>query len=218
MKNKKLLKVLLIALLFTAAGVVFTIVKSGSTQSDDGIVTETVSEEGSDGSSSLQAETEDEDSGSDTGETTSGMLCVYVCGAVNNSGVYYLEAGSRVHEAVEMAGGLTEDAAEEYINLAQELEDGQQVYIPTLEEALEQGLSVGSSASSSGTDSSDGLININTATSEQLQTLSGIGESKAAAIISYREENGDFGSIEDIKNVSGIGDSTYEKIKDYITV
>lgn len=218
MKNKKLLKVLLIALLFTAAGVVFTIVKSGSTQSDDGIVTETVSEEGSDGSSSLQADAEDEDSGSDTGETTSGMLCVYVCGAVNNSGVYYLEAGSRVHEAVEMAGGLTEDAAEEYINLAQELEDGQQVYIPTLEEALEQGLSVGSSASSSGTDSSDGLININTATSEQLQTLSGIGESKAAAIISYREENGDFGSIEDIKNVSGIGDSTYEKIKDYITV
>ena len=218
MKNKKPLKVLLIALLFTAAGVVFTIVKSGSTQSDDGIVTETVSEEGSDGSSSLQADAEDEDSGSDTGETTSGMLCVYVCGAVNNSGVYYLEAGSRVHEAVEMAGGLTEDAAEEYINLAQELEDGQQVYIPTLEEALEQGLSIGSSASSSGTDSSDGLININTATSEQLQTLSGIGESKAAAIISYREENGDFGSIEDIKNVSGIGDSTYEKIKDYITV
>ena len=218
MKNRKLLKVLLIALLFTAAGVVFTIVKSCSSQSDDGIVTETVSEEGSDGSSSLQAEAEDEDSGSDTGETTSGMLCVYVCGAVNNSGVYYLEAGSRVHEAVEMAGGFTQDAAEEYINLAQELEDGQQVYIPTLEEALEQGLSAGSSASSSGTDSSDGLININTATSEQLQTLSGIGESKAAAIISYREENGDFGSIEDIKNVSGIGDSTYEKIKDYITV
>lgn len=218
MKNRKLLKILAIALLLVAAGVVFTVVKSSSAQSDDGIITEASSVESQDGSVSSEGSAEDDDTGSGSEETTSEMLCVHVCGAVNNSGVYYLEAGSRVHEAVEMAGGFTQDAAEEYINLAQELEDGQQVYIPTLEEALEQGLSAGSSASSSGTDSSDGLININTATSEQLQTLSGIGESKAAAIISYREENGDFGSIEDIKNVSGIGDSTYEKIKDYITV
>ena len=222
MKNKKLLKVLLIAFLAAAAGVVFTVVKSAGTGSSDGIITqeETLEAAGEDSGASSE---EQGASGEDTSEESSDgteqeMLCVYVCGAVNNPGVYYLEAGSRVHEAVEMAGGLTEDAAEGYVNLAQELEDGQQVYIPTSEEAAEQGLSAGSSASSSETDSSDGLININTATSEQLQTLSGIGESKAAAIIAYREENGYFESTEDITNVSGIGDSTYEKIKDYITV
>lgn len=210
MKNKKLLKVLFIALALVTAGVIFTFVKGSDptageiTQSSEEDVSEVVSEE---------TETYEEEETEAEDET----VCVHVCGAVNDSGVYYLEAGSRVHEAVEMAGGLSSDAAEEYVNLAQVITDGEQIYIPTLEEAQEQGLKIGSSSSASDEDES-GLININTATSEELQSLSGIGQTKAEAIIAYRESNGDFSSIEDITNVSGIGESTYEKIKDQITV
>lgn len=210
MKNKKLLRFLFIALALVTAGVIFTFVKG--TDSDAGEITQSSEETGSDDLS-------EESEGYDEEETDSAdeTVCVHVCGAVNDPGVYYLEAGSRVYEAVEMAGGLCDDAAAEYVNLAQVITDGEQIYIPTAEEAEEQSLEIGSSSSSSSDDES-GLININTATSEQLQSLSGIGQAKAEAIIAYREENGDFSSISDITNVSGIGESTYEKIKDQITV
>lgn len=225
MKNRKLLKILLIALAATAAGVAFTMVKGRNSGADE-IVYEAESED-SENPDETEGSSEDgtSEEESESSETeSSGLICVHVCGAVSNEGVYYLESGSRVHEAVEMAGGLTDEAAQEYVNLARVLEDGEQVYIPTLEEAQNDGLEIAASSesSSSGTSSEDtsqsSLININTATSEELQTLPGIGESKAAAIISYREENGDFESTQDITNVSGIGDSTYENIKDYITV
>lgn len=212
MKNRKLLKVLLIALAVVACGVIFTFIKSSESQAQGELVSG-YEEESSD-------EDETDESSEETSENVSSseMVCVHVCGAVNNSGVYYLEAGSRVHEAVEMAGGLSEDAAEEYINLAAVLTDGEQIYIPTCEEAQEQDFEIASSSQSDSSSSDDGLVNINTATSEELETLPGIGQTKAAAIISYRENNGDFSSIEDITNVSGIGESTYENIKDYITV
>lgn len=208
MKNRKLLKVLIVALAVAAAGAAFALIKRSGTQDAQELVYET-------------EEYTQESSGEEDPTETSfdEEICVYVCGAVNSPGVYYLPSGSRVHEAVEMAGGLTDEAAEDYVNMASLLEDGEQLYIPTQEEAEEEGLEIDSASSSSGSDSSsESLININTASSEELQTLSGIGEAKAAAIISYREENGDFESIEDIMNVSGIGESTFENIKDYITV
>ena len=210
MKNKKLLKALLIAFFAVFAGVVFTFVKGSDTDVKEEITVESEAE-------SFSEEEADPD-GADEEEDPEEVICVHVCGAVNDPGVYYLEGGSRVYEAVEMAGGLLEDAAQEYVNLARELSDGEQIYIPTYEEASEQGLEIGSAGSSTDSSASDGLININTATSEELQTLPGIGQTKAEAIIAYREDNGDFSSIEDITNVSGIGESTYENIKDYITV
>ena len=156
-----------------------------------------------------EAETQEEPAGE--------VLYIYVCGAVVKEGVYELEAGSRVYEAIDAAGGMTEDAAGAYINLAEPLTDGERIYVPTEEELDEGSISIMIRDSSSG-ESGSGLVNINTADAEQLKTLSGIGEKKAEDIISYRDSNGKFGSIEDIKNVSGIGDATFESIKDSITV
>lgn len=206
MNNKKLLKILFAAVIVVVAGVVFSLVNSAGSASESVLELSRDSEE----TSALEEEQRSEESEAE-------MLCVHVCGAVNSPGVYYLEAGSRVHEAVELAGGLSDDAAQEYVNLASALEDGQQLYIPTLEEAEEQGLSAGVE-DTSGDSASDGLVNINTADAEELQTLPGIGETKAQAIITYRENNGSFSSISEIVNVSGIGESTYEQLKDYIKV
>ena len=136
------------------------------------------------------------------------IIYVYVCGAVNNAGVYKIAVGSRLYEAVELAGGFTDDADEACLNLAREVKDGEQIIIRTVEEAqAAQEAACG-----------DGLVNINTASAAELTTISGIGESRAQAIIAYREANGGFGSIEDIKKVEGIKDGLFAKIKDKITV
>lgn len=150
-------------------------------------------------------------------EAESENLFVYVCGAVVNEGVYELPTSSRVYVAIEAAGGMTEDAAESYLNLAELVSDGERIYVPTQQEVDEGTISLLIPDDDS-EDSAGGLVNINTASADQLMTLSGIGEKKAEDIISYRNSNGNFGSIEDIKNVSGIGDSTFEAIKDSITV
>ena len=154
-------------------------------------------------------------------------IFVDVCGAVANPGVYGMQPGSRVFQAIEMAGGFLPEAAGTHINQAQALSDGQQIYVPTKEEAEEKELtapgedSAGSSSVSSGGDTeagSQGKINLNTADAESLQTLSGIGQSKAEAILAYREEYGSFSSIEEIMKVPGIKESTFSKIKDKIAV
>ena len=143
--------------------------------------------------------------------------CVYICGAVNSPGVYQLPEGARICDVIEKAGGFTEDASVDYLNQAQTVNDGEMIYVPTEEEAYVrsdeylQGERGGASAD-------DGKININTATKEQLTSISGIGDGRAESIIKYRSEHGKFVTIEDIKNVSGIGDSIFENIKDYITV
>lgn len=143
-----------------------------------------------------------------------GLECyVHVCGAVAEPGVYKLKAGSRVYEAIEMAGGLLENACADSINQAQEAFDGQMVKVPTEEEAQQQMEQAAGSAKEE-----DGLVNINTADTGELMTLPGIGASKAESILSYREENGSFASIEEIKNITGIKEGVYSKIKDYITV
>lgn len=139
---------------------------------------------------------------------------VDVCGAVANPGVYELEADSRVFQAIEAAGGFLESAACEYVNRAESLKDGQQVYIPTREEAGQWELP----AVQQPGQQEEAKVNLNTAGKEELMTLTGIGESKAEAIIAYREEYGGFAAKEDILNVQGIKEGTYEKIKEDIVV
>ena len=141
---------------------------------------------------------------------------VYVCGQVKEPGVYELEPGSRVYQAVEMAGGFGPDAASWYLNLAQEVADGMKIQVPTEEEALAWGNSGGSLSVGQG--QTETKVNLNTADEEQLMTLTGIGESRAADIIRYRQEHGPFERIEDIMNVSGIKEGAFQKIKDSITV
>ena len=146
---------------------------------------------------------------------------VYITGEINNSGVYELKKGSRVIDLIKLAGDLTEDGDLNAINPARTLKDGESITIPKKflvnSPAYEDAPSNNISTSQSGK-TKEGLININKASKAELMELYGIGDVKAQAIIDYREENGSFVSIEDIKEVSGIGAKTFEKIKDKITV
>lgn len=137
---------------------------------------------------------------------------VHVAGAVARPGVYELLAGARVIEAVEKAGPLAE-ADLDALNLAAPLVDGQKVLVPRRGEAAAQPAATISGPSAAGT-----LININTASAAELETLPGIGPSLAQRIVAYRQEHGPFRTIEDIKNVSGIGEGRFAQIKDLITV
>lgn len=165
---------------------------------------------------SEQVAIEETETETDTKESDS--LCyVYVCGAVEQPGVYLLQSGDRVYEAITLAGGLTEDAAGNALNQAEPVSDGQMIQVPTKEEAAFS--DAGESAQEPDRmQTEDGKININTASAEMLMTLPGVGQSKAESIIAYREEKGTFSSIEAIKNVNGIKDGVYNQIKDKITV
>lgn len=136
-------------------------------------------------------------------------ICVYVCGAVKNPGVVYLPEGSRAADALEAAGGFDVNAAIDYVNLAAKVSDGEKLYFPNVEESITDLQSEGSC---------EKLININTADAEILCTLPGIGETRAADIIRYRETSGLFENCEDIMKVSGIKNALFEKMRDDITV
>ena len=157
-------------------------------------------------------------------EDTHRMVSVYICGEVNNPGVYEVEAGSILNDVVMMAGGLTPRAASETINLVYIIDANVSVYIPAQGQesvdseyirAPEQTL-WGNTAQDSGPDAAS-MVNINSASREQLMTLPGIGEVTADAIIEYREQN-PFARIEDIMNVSGIGEAKFNSIRDFICV
>ena len=151
-------------------------------------------------------------------ETTSDEIYVQIEGAVEKPGVYRLPADSRVFSLIEKAGGLKKEAASSEINQAELLTDGQKLTVLTKKQ-LEAQKDSGSKADNTSSEASDsGKVDINRADSSQLTTISGIGPSKAEAIIAYRQENGPFKKTEDITKVSGIGDATYQKIKDKITV
>ena len=139
-------------------------------------------------------------------------LYIYICGEVKKPGVYAMKSGDRVYQLIEKAGGLTEKAETGAVNQAQLLEDGVMIYVPAKGEAAAE------TGAGAGQESGAGNVNINTATEEQLMSLNGIGEGKAKSIIAYREEKGKFNSIEEIMNVEGIKEGTYNKIKDSITV
>jgi len=142
----------------------------------------------------------------DSNDKQISTIYVYVCGAVQTEGVYQLPDGSRVYEAISAAGGFRADAATTQVNQAEILEDEMTVYVPTISEGTEL------------FQQKESKININKASKEELMTLPGVGESRAESIIRYREENGKFQSIEDIKQISGIKDALYESIKDLIKI
>lgn len=172
---------------------------------------------------------------SDASSEETKTLVVHICGAVSAPGVYELPAGSRIIDAVEAGGGFLPEADEACCNLAEEIVDGCQIYIMTKSESCADGqtekkagiqTSPGSDMqttdrnvrSNSATALENGLVNLNTADIAALMTLPGIGESRAKAIISYREQHGAFAQIEDIMKISGIKQAAFSKIKDKITV
>lgn len=149
------------------------------------------------------------------------MVAIYVCGAVRNPGVYYVSETAIKETVVTMAGGFLEEADETYVNLAQTVTGGEQIYIPTRDETVELSFSSRETVDSQKTDDAeeiDAKININTAGKEQLMTLPGIGENKADAIIAYREAQGRFQSTDELMNIQGIKEGVYNKIKDLIIV
>ncbi len=138
------------------------------------------------------------------------QIYVYVCGAVVSPGVVTLPLDSRAQDALSAAGGFAEDAQEDYVNLAAPVKDGEKLYFPSVEEALELTAQEAGAAA--------GLVNINTADVAALCSLPGIGESRAQAIVDYREQNGDFQTTEDIMKVAGIKEGAYRKLCDRITI
>ena len=137
---------------------------------------------------------------------------MYICGEVAAPGVYELSEDSRIYEAVDAAGGFTENAARESVNLASKVSDGMQITIYNKEEAASLPAGSGSAVGNTGQGgtSGSGLVNLNTATKEELMTLKGIGEAKAEDIIRYREKSGGFKKIEDIMKISGIKEAGFQ--------
>jgi competence protein ComEA len=155
------------------------------------------------------------------GEAKPETLMVDVKGAVMKPGIYEAANGERIYDIVQKAGGFRKEADQTKVNLAQKLQDEMVVYIPKTGEKEPAPISQSVSSifsTNSGNSQGEKLININTATVEELQNLPGIGETRAQSIIEYRETNGPFQKIEDLKNISGIGDKTYEKLKDKVTL
>ena len=213
---KKYWKIAAAAVFLTAAGVVFWLSGEMGGEPLPAVSSETAE------SAVLEGTVHDGASFDGAVSETEAMdpaFVVHVCGEVANPGIYELPAGSRIYEAVKAAGGFTENAAEESVNLASPIEDGVQIRIYSKEEAetLAAGAAPFDGFEASG-EGKEPVVNLNTATKEELMTLSGIGESRAEDIIRYREENGGFQNIEDIMKVSGIKDAAFQKIKDRITV
>ena len=166
-----------------------------------------------------------------TNSESNSKIIIYITGQVRKEGVYELDENSRITDAIEIAGGLTEEANIENINLAEVLEDGTKIYIPNKKENNKQTENINLIQKNTGNtteiskknntenkQNQNTKININTATQIELETLPGIGPSTALKIVNYRKDNGKFKNIEDIKNVSGIGDSKFNNIKNLIKV
>ena len=168
-------------------------------------------------SSSSITEKSKQRSESDQGDKNEGMVTVDVKGAVKKPGVYQLKSSSRVHDALLKAGGMTDEADLKSINQAQKLVDEAVVYVAKVGENVVD-VTTNTSASTATSQAKAGLVNLNTATEADFQTISGIGQKRAQDIIAYREANGKFKSVDDLKNVTGIGAKTLEKLKEYVTV
>lgn len=167
-------------------------------------------------------EAQQKDSGGASKETSSDenlqlLIYVQVSGAVRNPGVYALPEGSRVFQAVELAGGLTEDADSKSLNQAQPLADGEMIWVMNGEEAAAQAASAGNLPGDMVL-KDDGKVNLNTATKEELMGLPGIGAAKAASILAWREANGSFVQVEDLMKIEGIKEGVFSKIEAYVKV
>lgn len=162
-------------------------------------------------------------------DSASGECAVYISGAVKHPGVYRYRGTARVCDAIDAVGGFQKGAATDLVNLARVLQDGEQICVLTKKEAAnakkeagrteaKEGQSGNSRDVHSSEETADKKVNINTATEAELMTLPGIGEAKAALIINYRKENGNFSKIEDLMQISGIKEGIFQKIKDDITI
>ena len=212
-EHKNMIKAAAVALVLLAAVVFFG---GFGEESDNSINVE---------AAQAQTETESSMEGAETdaaADTAASMGPVYVDigGCVKKPGVYQVVEGTRLFEVIKAAGGLTPEADVSQINQAETVTDGQKVVIPAIGEGGQaEGRGEGDdSAGAAGGITADGRVNINKADSTQLQELPGVGPATAEKILDYREANGAFQSPEEIKNVSGIGDKTYEKMKDKICV
>lgn len=215
----KVIKVGAIILILLVAVVIFLIRENADAEESNYLDQPSTATEQSDAQQGQQ-------DGTGSGETVASVpgesIVVDVSGAVNKPSVVALAADSRVEDAISAAGGLKEDADLSNINRAAFLTDGEKIVIPAKGKS-EKG-SLGETAGDDGdkealnTTASDGKININTADSETLQGLTGIGPALAGRIVDYRQANGSFKKIEDLKSVSGIGEKTFEKLKQDITV
>ena len=199
-KKQKVIVVVLIIFMCLIIGYYFI----NKTQKNDYSELETIAEE-----KEQEEEIIDED-----------KIVVHITGEVENEGIIELEKGARISDAIEKAGGTTEEANIADVNLAYSLKDGQKIKIPNINEEDEQIIKEEAVEDIiiEGDNKKEEKININTANQTELETLSGIGPSTALKIINYKKEHGKFNNIEDIKNVPGIGESKFENIKEYICV
>ena len=226
MSNKNLKKrVIEIALIIVISCILFLscsrgsgnqkirISKSENLSSSEQVNSNEEKSEGNDAGKSNAVSGEDADREEDKTQTE---VYVYVCGEVVNPGLYALPEGARAMDAVTAAGGFTEDAATDIINLAEIETDGSMLRIPSVQEVKNGEIEI--PTASGGFSGQNGLIDLNTADVDKLCEIPGIGEAKAKAIIDYRNRNGKFAKTEDLMLVPGIKEGTYEKIRDYIKV
>ena len=226
-KRKGLAAALLLVPFFTAGGCT----RKSSTYVSGSVSEKTISYSGtagengvslSEGMKTEQSENKAEiPDGQTEQELTEKTAYVYVCGAVSCPGVYPIAEETRVFKAIELAGGFTSEADEQWLNQAEILRDGQRLYVYTREETQqmeEMGITPSDTGSDGQQNSPETKINLNTADREMLMTLPGIGESKADALLAYREDHGPFQSIEEIQNIPGIKSAVFSRIKDRITV
>ncbi len=218
LKSLKRMKMLAVILGMLAAGVCYSCSAGHRGQNQEILLNE---ETGSGNETTVETAVSQEiiAAAEESEPPTQAVYFVHVCGQVNAPGVYEMGPGSRIYEAVELAGGFSTEADSQYLNLAQEIVDGMKIEVPTKEQAAEwavSGKAVSGGAGSATVQAAK--VNINTAGREELMTLRGIGASRADDIIRYRETYGPFERIEDIMNISGIKDAAFQKIKDSISV
>ena len=204
-------RIIEIAVLFTIAIVVFVTSSVMNYSRKEDVPTE---EKISEIESQDLEGNQNEHSSQSTSESSEQLICVYICGAIKNPGVYYLPLESRLNDAVILAGGMLPEANAEGCNLAEILTDGRKIRIPY------QGEEVSFEAYSYDENGlmEDEKVNINTANEDELTTIPGIGQTRAEAIVAYRKKHGDFKSVEEIMNVSGIKEGLFLKISPYIKI
>lgn len=217
LENSK--KIMLSIILISIILILF-IIYMLNTNSNDEIFLESLTVGGNTAESNVVENLEAEE------ELETEKIAIHIIGEVKKEGIVYLEASSRIVDAIKEAGGATKEADLSQINLAYELQDGQKIYIPNKNEKISEYITMSSgnnviieeNNSSAETERKENKVNINTANVNELDNLPGIGPSLAQRIIEYREENGNFKSIEELQNVKGIGEAKYSDIKDNVTI